>query len=44
MDKLVEFFCDFDDFCYTFIPQREQQCIEDNRGKRRRHSHMSAAR
>ncbi len=39
MDKLVELFCDVDDFCRVFIPLWEQQCIED--GHRQRH--MSAS-
>jgi len=28
MDKLVEIFCDVDDFCRVFIPQWEKQNIK----------------
>mgnify|MGYP005988735457 FL=1 len=29
MNKLVEMFCDVDDFCRVFIPQWEKQLIAD---------------
>ena len=29
MIKLVELFCDVDDFCKVFIPQWEKQLLED---------------
>ncbi|MCC8381769.1 IS982 family transposase, partial [Xenorhabdus sp. PB30.3] len=29
MDKLVEIFCDVDDFCRLFIPQWEQFCLDN---------------
>ncbi|SCZ70431.1 IS982 family transposase [Photorhabdus luminescens] len=43
MDKLVELFCDVDDFCRVFIPLWEQQCIEEGHRQRRRHGRMSAS-
>ena len=36
MDKLVDIFCGFDDFCTIFIPQWEKQQITDGTGKRKR--------
>lgn len=41
MNKLVEIFCDVDDFCRVFIPEWEKQCIEDGSRKRRRACRMS---
>ncbi len=41
MNKLVEIFCDVDDFCQVFIPELEKQLIEDGSQKRRRSSRMS---
>ncbi|KEY58767.1 hypothetical protein SRDD_24630 [Serratia sp. DD3] len=38
MNKLVELFCDVDDFCQLFIPLWELQCLEngsEKRGKKR---------
>jgi hypothetical protein len=29
MSKLVELFCDVDDFCKVFIPQWRKQLLED---------------
>jgi hypothetical protein len=29
MKKLVELFCDVDDFCKAFIPQWQKQLLED---------------
>ncbi|SCZ66104.1 hypothetical protein SAMN02982990_02504 [Photorhabdus luminescens] len=43
MDKLVELFCDVDDFCRVFIPLWEQQGIEEGHRQRRRHGRMSAS-
>ncbi len=43
MDKLVELFCDVDDFCRIFIPQWEQQCIENGHRQRRRYGRMSVS-
>ena len=34
MDKLVEIFCDVDDFCKVFIPQWELQQLADGTRKR----------
>ncbi|MBC8948362.1 hypothetical protein BDE27_3462 [Xenorhabdus ehlersii] len=31
MDKLVEIFCDIDDFCRFFLPQWEQCCLDNGR-------------
>jgi len=41
MDKLVEIFCDVDDFCRVFIPELEKQLLSDGRRKRRRTSRMT---
>lgn len=41
MDKLVEVFCDVDDFCKVFIPQWEAQQLEDGQRKRKRVGRMS---
>ncbi|WP_434339308.1 IS982 family transposase [Motilimonas cestriensis] len=43
MNKLVELFCDVDDFCNVFIPQWQQQLLEDGTQKRRRDSRMSTS-
>ncbi|MCW7546918.1 IS982 family transposase [Photorhabdus sp. APURE] len=40
MDKLVEIFCDVDDFCRFFIPQSEQFCLDSEHRLRRRQGHM----
>ncbi|WP_099123272.1 IS982 family transposase [Xenorhabdus sp. KK7.4] len=40
MNKLVEIFCDVDDFCRLFIPQWEQFCLENRYRLRRRQGHM----
>ncbi len=40
MDKLVEVFCDVDDFCRFFIPQWEQFCLDSGHRLRRRQGHM----
>ncbi|MFL0838461.1 hypothetical protein ACJO1V_17990 [Vibrio parahaemolyticus] len=36
MDKLIETFCDVDDFCQLFIEQWQQQLIENGELTRRR--------
>jgi hypothetical protein len=36
MNKLVELFCDVDDFCKVFIPQWQKQLLEDGTLKRQR--------
>ena len=41
MNKLVEIFCDVDDFCRVFIPEFEKQLICDGSKKRRRSSRMT---
>jgi hypothetical protein len=33
MSKLVELFCDVDDFCKVFIPQWRKQLLEDGTRK-----------
>ena len=43
MKNLVELYCDVDDFCKVFIPQWQQQLIEDGTRKRRRESRMSTS-
>ncbi|MBE8597838.1 IS982 family transposase [Xenorhabdus sp. BG5] len=40
MDKLVEIFCDVDDFCRLFIPQWECFCLEKGYRQRRRQGRM----
>ncbi len=40
MNKLVEIFCDVDDFCRFFIPQWEQFCLNKGHRLRRRQGHM----
>ena len=41
MDKLVEIFCDVDDFCKVFIPQWELQQLADGTRKRQRKGRMT---
>lgn len=41
MNKLVELFCDVDDFCKVFIPEWEKQLIEDGTQKRKRRSRLT---
>ena len=41
MDKLIETFCDVDDFCQLFIEQWQQQLIESGERKRRRACNLS---
>jgi hypothetical protein len=41
MKKLVELFCDVDDFCKVFIPQWQKQLLEDGSRQRRRESRMT---
>lgn len=41
MNKLVDIFCDVDDFCHVFLPELEKQLISDGSKKRRRASRMS---
>lgn len=43
MKKLVELFCDVDDFCQTFIPQWQQQLLEDGTRQSKRGSRMTAS-
>ncbi|EJK2116944.1 IS982 family transposase, partial [Vibrio navarrensis] len=43
MDKLIETFCDVDDFCQLFIEQWQQQLIEIGELKRRRSCKLSLA-
>ncbi len=40
MNKLVEIFCDVDDFCRVFIPELEKQLIADGSQKHKRSSRM----
>jgi hypothetical protein len=41
MDKLVEIFCDVDDFCKVFIPQWELQLLADGTRKGQRKGRMT---
>ena len=41
MNKLVEIFCDVDDFCQVFIPQWEKQLLIDGTRQRNRACRMS---
>ena len=41
MNKLIELFCDVDDFCRVFLPELEKQLISDGKKKRRRASRMT---
>ena len=41
MNKLVEIFCDVDDFCRVFIPQWEKQLLSNGTRKRNRACRMS---
>ncbi len=43
MDKLVDLFCDVDDFCELFIAQWQQSLIERGEIKRRRACRLSPA-
>ena len=41
MNKLVDIFCDVDDFCYPFLTQWEKHLVEAGERKRKRQSVMS---
>ena len=43
MNKLVELYCDVDDFCKVFIPQWQKQLLEDGTQKRQRNGHMTTS-
>ena len=43
MDKLVEIYCDVDDFCCHFIPLWEQQLLTDGQRQRRRTGRLQAS-
>jgi len=43
MNKLIDIFCDVDDFCYKFLPEWESTLIADGTKKRRRSSRMSTS-
>ena len=43
MKKLVELFCDVDDFCKAFIPQWQKQLLTDGTRVRNRESRMSTS-
>jgi len=43
MDKLIDIFCDVDDFCKVFIPHWEKQLIANGSKKRRRKGRMSTS-
>lgn len=41
MNKLVELFCDVDDFCNVFIPQWQKELLEDGTRQRKRDGRMT---
>jgi len=41
MKKLVDLYCDVDDFCKVFIPQWQKQLLEDGTRKRQRECRMT---
>jgi len=41
MNKLIDIFCDVDDFCNKFLPVWEVELIANGTKKRRRESKMS---
>ena len=43
MDKLVDIFCDVDDFCKVFIPEWEKHQLADGSRKRQRQSRMTTS-
>ncbi len=43
MDNLVEIFCDADDFCRIFLPEREKRLIETGKRQRQRKGRMHSA-
>ena len=43
MAKLIEIFCDVDDFCRVFLPEWEKTLIATGKRKRRRKGRMSPA-
>ena len=43
INKLVELYGDVDDFCKIFIPQWQQQLLEDSTQKRQRNAHMTTS-
>tara|TARA_R110002167_G_scaffold8206_2_gene38048 strand:+ start:1823 stop:2053 length:231 start_codon:yes stop_codon:yes gene_type:complete len=43
MKKLVELFCDVDDFYKVFIPQWQNQLLQDGSRQRRRESRMTVS-
>jgi hypothetical protein len=43
MNKLVELFCDVDDFCKVFIPQWQKQLLENGTLKRQSSGRMTTS-
>ena len=43
MNKLVDIFCDVDDFCRVFIPEWEKHQLADDSRKRQRDSRMTTS-
>ena len=41
MDRLLNLFCDVDDFCQSFVPQWHRQLIETGQKHRQRQSRLS---
>tara|TARA_R110002050_G_scaffold191458_1_gene326217 strand:+ start:1933 stop:2109 length:177 start_codon:yes stop_codon:yes gene_type:complete len=44
MDKLVELYCDVDDFFKVFIPQWQKQLLDDGTQKHQRDGRMTTSR
>ena len=43
MNKLIDIYCDVDDFCYKFLPAWEGELMPNGDKKRRRQSKMSTS-
>ena len=43
MNKLIDIFCDVDDFCHKFLPVWEAELIANGTKKRRRQSKMTTS-
>ncbi len=43
MNKIVEIYCDVDDFCRIFVPEWEKRCLTDGSRKRRRQGRMTSS-
>ena len=43
MNKLIDIFCDVDDFCHKFLPVWEAELIANGTKKRKRQSKMTTS-